>query len=92
MSSPTNGFTLLDGAYYGDPNGHSACLGYAEKIVSSTGTADCSVTSSGSLTTWSGCIATFLAASGATNVNLSDSGSGSDSVSVQAGPFPKFVL
>ena len=84
MSSPTNGFTLLDGAYYGDPNGHSACLGYAEKIVSSTGTADCSVTSSGSLTTWSGCIATFLAASGATNVNLSDSGSGSDSVSVQA--------
>jgi hypothetical protein len=56
QTSPTNGFTLLDGDY---ESYWSGSQGYFEKIVASTGTAN-----TGSSTgdySWVGCIATFKA-------------------------------
>lgn len=58
QSSPTNGFTLLDGDYESYWSGSQA---YLEKIVSSTGTANTGTTT-GSYP-WVGAIATFKAAS-----------------------------
>lgn len=55
QSSPTNGFTLLDGAKYG-----TTSVAYLEKIVSSTGTAN-SGTALYTSTLWIGVIATFKA-------------------------------
>jgi hypothetical protein len=57
QSSPTNGYTLLDGAsqVFGS---YAASLSYLEKIVSSTGTAG-SGTSCGQGGQWDGAIATF---------------------------------
>jgi hypothetical protein len=55
QSTPTNGFTLLDGAVYS-----SCSCAYLEKIVSATGTANSGTTGSGSAY-WAGCIATFKA-------------------------------
>jgi len=57
MSSPTNGFTLLDGANFA--NGvYNVSNAYLEKIVSTTGTANSGATVATS-TYWTGCIATF---------------------------------
>ncbi len=58
-SSPTNGFTMLDGA--GSVYSQTKSLAYLEKIVSSTGTASCSVTGGAYSTyeAYAGCIATF---------------------------------
>ncbi len=55
QASPTNGFTLFDGAT--QPN---LSVSYLEKNVSSTGAANSGTTISSS-GTWAGCIATFLA-------------------------------
>ncbi len=55
FSNPINGFTLLDGAVSG-----TVVLGYLEKIVSSTGTANSAVTGTDG-NGWAGCIATFKA-------------------------------
>jgi len=55
QSSPTNGFTLLDGVYY-----NYVSVSYLEKIVSATGTAN-SGTTIGVYHVWAGCIATFKA-------------------------------
>ena len=54
QSSPTNGFTLLDGALYS-----GATNAYLEKIVSSTGSAYSGTTIVSHM--WGGCIATFKA-------------------------------
>lgn len=54
QSSPTNGFTLLDGVTDG-----SVSNAYLEKIVSSTGTANSGTTQTSNA--WLGCIATFKA-------------------------------
>ena len=61
QSSPTNSFSLLDG------NTHTSgdqtwSLGYLEKIVSATGTANSSVTFANSVGRYLGVIATFKAA------------------------------
>jgi hypothetical protein len=61
-SSPTPGYTMLDGA--GSIYAQTKSLAYIEKIVSSIGTASCNVIG-GSYTTYEayvGCIATFKAA------------------------------
>ena len=55
-SSPTYGFTLLDGAYY-----TYQCTSYLYKIVSSITTGNSSVTFSASTLGYIGCIATFRA-------------------------------
>ena len=57
QSSPTNGFTLLDGEYVSG----FICMGYLYKIVSSTGAANTGTTV-GYADHWVGCIATFKAA------------------------------
>ncbi|MCW4003969.1 MAG: hypothetical protein NWE95_08685 [Candidatus Bathyarchaeota archaeon] len=53
LSNPTNNFTMLDGALT-----WSIEAAYCEKIVSTTGTANVSATTSGT-PAWAGCIATF---------------------------------
>src|SRR3989304_7152637 len=58
-TSPTNGFTLLDGIAN---DGNLWALGYLEKKVSSTGTASAGVTCGNNY--WNGCIATFKASGG----------------------------
>jgi hypothetical protein len=58
LSSPTNGFTLLDGVQSSD----CAC-GYLEKIVTSTGQADVALTGENNNYGWTGIIITFKAAS-----------------------------
>ena len=58
QSTPTNGFTLLDGAVFA---GHTLSSAYLEKIASATGTANSGTTMATSKR-WSGCIATFKAA------------------------------
>jgi len=55
QTTPTNGFTLLDGV-----NNVAISIAYLEKIVSATGTADSGTTMTGSIS-WAGCIATFKA-------------------------------
>ena len=55
QSSPTNGFTNLDGATYS-----STSVSYLEKVVSATGTANSGTTISSNR--YAGCIATFKAA------------------------------
>jgi hypothetical protein len=77
LSSPSNGFTLLDGAGLGIADG---LYGYVEKIVSAIGTADCSCSTTNAVDGWAGCIATFFASAGATNVSVTDSIGASDSV------------
>jgi hypothetical protein len=63
QSSPTNGFSLLDGAGYNPASGYSMSLGYLYYIASATGTAGSGTTASTSAGLyWSGCIATFKAA------------------------------
>jgi hypothetical protein len=64
QSNPTNGFTLLDGNYYG-----LVSEAYLEKIVPATGTAD-SGTTLDMNNAWAGCIATFKAASTGYPLNL----------------------
>lgn len=71
--TPTNGFTLMDGATF---NFHSNA--YLEKIVSSTGTANSGTTETQER--WVGCIATFKASGGATLQTVTDSLGLSDSV------------
>lgn len=65
QTAPTNSFTLYDGNY-SKYSGSSFYLkvGYLEKIVSSTGTANSGTTCAGN--DWAGCIATFKAASSPT--------------------------
>ncbi|MCW4048046.1 MAG: hypothetical protein NWE99_10900 [Candidatus Bathyarchaeota archaeon] len=59
QTNPENGFTLLDGAQYGN----YMSLGFLEKIVSATGQAQSGVITNDIWTDWSGCIATFNASS-----------------------------
>ncbi len=68
MSSSTNNFTLLDGTEFSS-GGYGMQLGYLEKIVSSTGTANSGVTLA-SAEGWCGCIATFISSSPSTSVTL----------------------
>ena len=65
QSSPTNSFTMLDGAYLNVTGGIS--VSYLYKIVSSTGTANSGTTIASSSNAWQGCIATFKAASTTTH-------------------------
>ena len=65
LSSPTNGFTLLDGVPVNVATSVYMVEGYLYEIVSTTGKADSGATSPSSIY-WSGCIATFKAASSAT--------------------------
>lgn len=67
QSTPTNGFTLLDGTKY-----ITNSTGYLEKIVSSTGEAN-SGTALSTSTLWIGCIATFKAAAPPPPTELSPS-------------------
>ena len=60
LSAPTNGFTLLDGVDEIQSGLHGA-LGFLEKIVSSTGTANCGVTIASSVAVWVGAIITLKA-------------------------------
>jgi len=59
QSSPTNGFTLLDGADL-NISGYHQSLGFLEKIVSSTGTANSGTTAATAVDS-ACCIATFKA-------------------------------
>jgi len=65
LTSPTNGFTLLDGAGYN----YLISAAYLEKIVSSAGTADSGTTASSAQ--WAGCIAAFKAATATTTTTSS---------------------
>ena len=65
QSSPTNSFTLLDGANTDKSITAHSSLGFLEKIVSSTGTANTDTTIPSSQQ-WAGCIATFKASSTST--------------------------
>jgi hypothetical protein len=71
QSAATNSFALLDGA---DDGANHGSLAFLEKIVSSTGTANCSTTCNSG--TGIGCIATFVATSTSVPINVSDTGSG----------------
>lgn len=92
--SPTNGFTLLDGACH-----NWAANAYLEKVVSSTGTAY-SGTTLNSTNFWVGCIATFKATSGGQttyviSASCSDSNASitpSGSVVVNAGANQSFSI
>jgi hypothetical protein len=68
QSSPTNSFTLLDGAQETFTNIWSS-MGYSYKIASATGTSSVG-TSFAAAAFWSGCIATFFAASTSTTPSL----------------------
>jgi hypothetical protein len=73
-TSPTNGFTQLDGnAIYGT-------ISYLEKIVSSTGNATCSVTL-GVGTLWVGAIATFKTSGGTPTFTITASADAHSSIS-----------
>ena len=72
-SSPTNGFTIVQGSGW-------AC--YLEKIVSATGTANAGASFSPNQA-YAACIATFIA-SPVTNINVSDTGLGSEGAGSQA--------
>jgi hypothetical protein len=75
QNTPTNGFTLLDGAA-----GSQYLSGaFLEKIVSAIGTANSGTTFSGSAN-WFGLIATFKAAAGGTLQTVADSVGLSDSI------------
>lgn len=67
-TSPTNGFTMLDGAgnQFG---GQDKSLAYLEKIVWSTGSASCSVTG-GDATTYSGFVGCIVALKGSTGSTI----------------------
>ena len=65
QSSPTNSFTLLDGADQNYSGVHYS-LGFLERIVSSTGTAQTQVTCAHTPATWVGVIATFIASTAST--------------------------
>jgi hypothetical protein len=78
QSSPTQSFTMLGGAVVGE---YSSSILY--NIVSVTGSYYTGVSFS-NYTYENGCIAAFEASSGATNINISDTGSGSDAVTVAA--------
>jgi len=58
QSSPTEGFTLLDGAGFARKTSYYMSLGYLEKIVDYVENANSTVTFSVS-TNWRGCIVTF---------------------------------
>jgi hypothetical protein len=65
MSNPTSGFTLLNGGQVIKVTGAgNLTIGLLEKIVTSTGAANSSVTTSNSDHWWAGCIATFKAVGG----------------------------
>ena len=68
QTTPTNGFTLLDGVYY---TGYGISNAYLEKIVSATGTAN-SGTSIASIENWVGCIVTLKAPAVAAVVTYGD--------------------
>lgn len=55
QSSPTNGFTMLDGTV-----NNQTCVAYLENIVSTTGTANSGTTIVAGNMKWAGCIATFF--------------------------------
>jgi hypothetical protein len=65
QSSPTNGFSLLDGVVFN----WSVSVAFLEKIVSGTGTANCSTTVTDS-EQWIGVIATFKAEAAASGQQL----------------------
>lgn len=75
QSSPTNGFTLLDGSNVADGSGNNASLGYLYKIVSAEGTANSGTTAANNVW-WTGCIATFKATSSGGNLTTADIASG----------------
>jgi hypothetical protein len=83
VNTPTNSFTLATGI-----GGPTACeFGALYYIASAEGAASTGVTvesGGGGVDDWEGCIATFFAAASSTNINLSDTGSGSDAVAVTA--------
>jgi len=73
ISSPTNGFTLIDGVANNPAN---VANGYFQKIVSSTGQANTGTSSSiGNF--WTGVIATFKASTGPTTTTTSSTSTSS---------------
>jgi hypothetical protein len=76
QSTPTNGFTLLDGA--GNANGGG--IAFLENIVSSTGSYSSGTTASGNSNAW-GVIATFKILASET-ISVSDAGTGVDTPSI----------
>ena len=79
QTTPTNAFTLYDGVKVATSGSDYSSLGCFIKIASVTGAADSGATAASSSTYWTGVIVTFIAAT-VTNINVSDSGSGSDVV------------
>lgn len=71
QSNPTNSFTLLDGASSGFM-GVYLSLGFLERIVAATGTANSGTTIQNSAS-WAGCIATFKAAAAGVSVKKGSS-------------------
>lgn len=80
FSAPTNGFALLDGACIFFTGTYYFASTFLEKIVSATGAAQCSCTSTPSSDGSNGCIATFKAATGGTLQTVTDSLGLSDAV------------
>ena len=78
QSSPTNSFTMLDGAYFNVTGGIS--VSYLYKIVSSTGAANSGTTIATSSNAWQGCIATFKGASAGTASKLAYTAGTSQSI------------
>lgn|GEM_PF-4822335 len=64
QSSPTNGFTLIDGVNFTDSNGNYSTGSLLYKIVSSTGAANTGVTFANSVSGYAGAIATFAGTPG----------------------------
>jgi len=62
QSTPTNGFTLLDGTAI-DSGGINAVVGYLENTVTSTGQYSSGTTITGGSNYYAGCIATFIGTS-----------------------------
>ena len=77
QSSPTNGFTLIDGSLYVYES-----VAYLEKIVSSTGTASCNTTIGSTAYCWDGCIVTLKANSTITRLGNARGTSQSSTISV----------
>jgi hypothetical protein len=86
LSSPQNGFTLLDGL--GEQfSSYAIANGFLEKIVSATGAASSGATAS--VQSWqANCIATFKASTGATLQTVTDSLALSDSTLRNKGLLP----
>jgi len=84
QSSPTNGFTLLDGS---SQTGGNA---YLEKIVNSTGTANTGTTVIAS--NWVGVIATFQAAGTVSTPRIPRGGVGVGGVIILASPRPRLSI